>query len=296
MVLATPLPTSPRPSRAPWPAENRLQAALPAIDAARTGPQHRPRETHAHFFQGVLRQYKYDSVYRLTSTDAGAQGVDARGFERGTFTNANRTSMAGGVAFSQDYDLDGVGNWPRYDNNGTVDTRTHSDFNEIVTTNGNTLTHDKNGNTTDDSINTYEFDALNRIKKATNKGTTLLVGTYTYDCHNRRMRKVVTNSGGLNGTTDFYYEGWRVTEEHDGSDAIVQQFVYGNYLDEVWTMDKRAGVTVAQLNDGAGNQRRFYHSNTLYSVYALTDEAGAINEAVKSYDAYGKALVITGAG
>ena len=40
------------------------------------------------------------------------------------------------VAFSQDFDLDGVGNWPRYDNNGTVDTRTHSDFNEIVTTNG----------------------------------------------------------------------------------------------------------------------------------------------------------------
>ncbi|MBI1929358.1 hypothetical protein HYR99_34580, partial [Candidatus Poribacteria bacterium] len=240
-------------------------------------------------------QYKYDNVYRLTSTGSGNQAANTRGFERGTFADASRTTMSA-VNFFQDWDLEGLGNWPRFDNNGTVDNRTHSDFNEIVVTQGATLTHDKNGNTTDDGTHTYEWDALNRLRNATNKGTGLLVGTYTYDCHNRRMRKVVTNLRALNGTTDFYYDGWRVMEEHDVNDAITQQYTYGNYLDEVWTMDKRAGVTVAQLNDGAGNQRRFYHCNTLYSVYALTDETGSINEAVKSYDAYGKATVITGAG
>ena len=126
-------------------------------------------------------QYKYDSVYRLTSTGSGSQGTDSRGLERGTFTNANRTSMAGGIAFSQDWDLDGLGNWPRFDDNGTVETRTHSDFNEIVAKGASTLTHDKNGNTTDDSVNTYEWDALNRLRTATNKGTSNLVGTYVYD-------------------------------------------------------------------------------------------------------------------
>lgn len=76
------------------------------------------------------------------------------------------------------------------------------------------------------------------------------------------------------------------------------QYVCGNYLDEVWTIDKRSGgVTVADLNDGTGSDRHFYHQNTLYHVYALTDETGAIAEAVQSYDAYGKiSALITGAG
>ena len=51
------------------------------------------------------------------------------------------------------------------------------------------------------------------------------------------------------GTKDFYYDGWRVMEEHDGSDAILRQYTYGNYLDEVWTLDdRRGGITVANLN------------------------------------------------
>ena len=70
------------------------------------------------------------------------------------------------------------------------------------------------------------------------------------------------------------------------------RFVYGNYLDEVWTIDDRNGVTVAQLNDGTGGQRKFYHHNTLYHVYGITDETGALKEAYQ-YDAYGKQTVIT---
>jgi len=98
-------------------------------------------------------QYKYDSAYRLASTGSGSQGTDARAFESGTFTNSNRTSMSGGVSAYQDWDLEGLGNWSRQDDNGRVETRTHSDFNEIVdrvvSGNTSTLTHDKNGNTTD---------------------------------------------------------------------------------------------------------------------------------------------------
>ena len=71
------------------------------------------------------------------------------------------------------------------------------------------------------------------------------------------------------------------------------QTTYGSYLDEVWTIDNRAGgVTVAQLNDATGNHRHFYACNTLYHVYGLTDETGALIEAYQ-YDAYGKQTVIT---
>ena len=67
----------------------------------------------------------------------------------------------------------------------------------------------------------------------------------------------------------------------------------GIYLDEVWTLDNRAGgISVSDLNDASGAQRLFYHSNTLYNVYGLTDEAGNLLEAYQ-YDAYGKQTVIT---
>ncbi len=87
------------------------------------------------------------------------------------------------------------------------------------------------------------------------------------------IQKVVTNSGGLNGTTRFFHEGWRVLEERDGSDAVTNQYVYGTYLDEVWTLDdRRSGGTVASLNDHTGSNRHFYLANTLYHVYGLTNE------------------------
>ena len=71
--------------------------------------------------------------------------------------------------------------------------------------------------------------------------------------------------------------------------------VYGNYLDEVWTLDDRSagtGGTVAQLNDQTAGQRKFFHNNSLFHVYGITDETGALIEAYQ-YDAYGKQTVIT---
>jgi len=81
------------------------------------------------------------------------------------------------------------------------------------------------------------------------------------------------------------------------ADNIQQQYVWGNYLDEVLTIDDRVGNSVAVLNDGTGSEQHFYRCNTLYHVYANTDETGAIAEAVKNYDAYGKvSALITGPG
>jgi len=118
------------------------------------------------------------------------------------------------------------------------------------------------------------------------------------EARNSGTTKTANRSAGSGYYANFYYEGWRVVEEHDGSDAIQRQYVYGNYLDEVWTIDNRSGGnTVASLNDGTGNQRHFYHCNTLYHVYGITDEGtiaptpGALIEAYQ-YDAYGKQTVI----
>jgi RHS repeat-associated protein len=238
--------------------------------------------------------------------------------------SSTRTSMST-IGFFQDWDLDAVGNWTREDDNARVETRLHSDFNDInqrtVGGQNSTPTYDLNGNTIDTGYTSLGgqsfpggglrmvYDALNRIQAVYQNSNTpavttddVLVATYIYDCQNRRHRKVVTNSGSLNGTTDFYYDGWRVLEEHDGTDAITQQYTYGNYLDEVWTLDnRRGGGTIAFLNDHTGNYRHFYLSNTLYHVYGIMNEGGGPNppgvlQEAYQYDSYGKQTVITNSG
>ena len=253
---------------------------------------------------GNSEVYSYDSAYRLGT------------FNRGTL-NTGKTAISTATAITgalqaQSWTLDGLGNWVSNvhteSNTANTENRTHSDFNEIVAVSGTpyaggatgTQLLDKDGNMTDDLTKTYKWDALNRLREVRDKGTGNLLGTYFYDCGNRRIQKVVTNSGSLNGTTAFYYDGWRVMEEHDGSDNDLRQYTYGNYLDEVWTLDNRrtsggASISVASLNDGSGAQRLFFHSNTLYSVFALTDETGAIAEGYM-YDAYGRQSITTAAG
>ena len=120
---------------------------------------------------------------------------------------------------------------------------------------------------------------------------------YTYDSMNRRFRKIVSNSGidgnATNGTTEYFYKDWQAIEEQDGSGTALRQYVYGRYIDEPLTLDDRSGgQTVADLNDGSGDDRLFYHCNTQYSTFALTDEAGSIVEGYQ-YDAYGRQTVIT---
>jgi RHS repeat-associated protein len=248
---------------------------------------------------GDSEAYTYDSAYRVIS------------FKRGTLNSA-KTAIATattttGALQQQTWTLDGLGNWTAntHTTGGTTGTenRTAGLFNQITTLSGSpydgnvpgTYLYDPNGNLTDDGVRTYQYDAMNRLRNVFRKSDGLQVAAYLYDSGNHRARTVVTN-GGLdgtvsNGTTDFYYDGWQVVEEHDGSNAITQQYVYGSGLDEVWTLDNRRGsITVAQLNMPVGDFRHFYHANTLGSVYGLTNQSGALKEGYQ-YDAYGRETV-----
>ena len=246
--------------------------------------------------------YRYDSSYRLTT------------FDRGTLNTAKDavaiSTILPGALQAQGWNLDGVGNW--IDSSHTTggitgtETRTHTDYSEIYDIAGTplpgnvfgTMQHDKNGNLTDDGKRLMKWDALNRLREVRRKSDNQLVAVYFYDCMGRRFRKVVTNGGidndpSLNGTTDFYYDNWQVIEEHDGSDNILRQYVYGVYIDEPLVIDDRSGgITIADLNDGTGAERLFYHQNTRFSTLALTNSAGAIVEGYL-YDAYGLQTVFT---
>jgi RHS repeat-associated protein len=223
-------------------------------------------------------RYRYDSAYRLTKFDRGMLNA----------TKDNITVPSANVPLHTTWTLDGVGNWGRVDN----ETRQHSSFNEITQRSGSSgvtaIAHDNNGNQTDDGALTFKWDYQNRLRSVTRKSGNVLVAVYSYDAVGRRIRKVVTNSGALNGTTDFYLDNWREIEERDGADRLTQQYVYGVYIDEPLVLDRNTGG--GDTATGSGDQRLFYHQNTLYSVFALTDATGKIAEGYQ-YDVYGRHTV-----
>jgi RHS repeat-associated protein len=188
---------------------------------------------------------------------------------------------------TEQWTLDGVGNWLIDTVNGVPDTRTVNSTNQYTSINANSLTYDRNGNLTSAASVGYQWDYKNRLRGVCSlpsgvaSCTTLgavMIASYSYDAMNRRIRKVSTNSGSLNGSTNFYYDGWRTIEERDGFDNLTQQYVYGVYFDEPIVLDRADG------------QRLFYHQNALFSTFALTDLGANVIEGYE-YDAYGQQTV-----
>jgi RHS repeat-associated protein len=84
--------------------------------------------------------------------------------------------------------------------------------------------------------------------------------------------------------TQYFYDNARVIEEQNPAlvPATQATYVYGNYIDEVLTMERNS-------------QTYYYHQNALWSVEAITDSTGTAAERY-AYDAYGFVTVTTGAG
>jgi RHS repeat-associated protein len=211
--------------------------------------------------------YAYDSIYRLVNYRAGSLA-----------SSPPPNCPAGPVGIPMPvtqtaYNLDKLGNWnsivvtPPGGAAGTQ-TRMHSPSNEIAKINGTFILSDNNGNTTDDGTNLYSYDEENRLVKVTAKVGGAVLGRYQYDAFGKRISKI----DNFAVQTLFYYDGWRTIEEQ--SSGVTQAtYVFGNYLDEVLTMD-RGGATY------------YYHQNALWSVMALSDSTGKALEGY-SYDAYG---------
>src|SRR5260221_35857 len=231
--------------------------------------------------------YHYDSRYRLTR------------FERGTVNASNTTISVASTnqPLHSNWILDGVGNWRNVD----YESRKHNSFNEIiqrtVTLGTNTgsfaLQYDHNGNLTDDGFYIYQYDYKNRLVRVTRRPNNTFVARYTYDARGRRVEKIA----GPFVFQSLSWDGWREIEEVDSDTSIprqtLRQYVYGNYVDERILMD--VDINGDDIANGAGDQRLFYHQNTLYSVFALTDTTGKIVEGCQ-YDAYGQATIFGPSG
>jgi len=82
---------------------------------------------------------------------------------------------------------------------------------------------------------------------------------------------------------------WQCLEERDGDGDLVARFTYApGYIDAVAVQERDLN---ADGDFGDANEVVYYHSNTLFSVYALTDGDESVVERYH-YDAYGACTVL----
>jgi len=225
--------------------------------------------------------YSYDDLYRLMN------------YKVGTLDGAGQILLP---LTQTQYDLDKLGNWDSKTVTPQVgpvvtENRQHNAVNEITAVDLNPpVTHqqpsyDANGNWIDDDTldggYTYVYDQENRLTQVNLKAPSELAGRYVYDALSRRIAKTSGPSRG-NSETRYVYDDARIIEEQNNAGTTQASYSYGNYIDEVLTMD-RSGTTY------------YYHQNALWSVEALTDGTAAVVERV-AYDAYGMPTITDGSG
>src|ERR1043166_3685507 len=206
--------------------------------------------------------YRYDALYRLTNFDVGMLSG----------------STIPAPTLEKTWNLDPVGNWNSVTSNSVPQARTHNSVNELTSINAtNLLSYDDDGNLQQDPAYSYSYDEENRLSQVVRLSDSALVGQYFYDALGRRIVRIL-NPAGTPATNVFFYDGVRIIEDRTAGGAILATYTYGDYVDEVLTMD-RAGQTY------------YYHQNALWTPQALTDGTGAVAERY-AYDAYGCVTVL----
>jgi len=201
--------------------------------------------------------FQYDLVDRLT------------GFKRGDLTDDDIPSPTRDLA----YGYDPVNNILARTEDGTVENRTVNEVNAYLSAHGVTLTHDANGDLTDDGSFTYSYDAMHRLVAVHRKADGQEVARIAYDALGRMASLTV---GGQ--TVFFAYDmRQRIIEESDGTTTIAT-YVYGTGQDEILLMER-------------GGQTTYFHHGAVRNILVATDEAGAIVERYR-YDPYGRVFIL----
>jgi len=181
----------------------------------------------------------------------------------------------GGIIDALTYQYDAVGNRTSLTrSNGTasllpsdVASASYDAANEQTAFAGATLTYDANGNLTNDGVNTYQWDARNRLTGISGGST----ATFNYDVLGRRTSKAV---GSL--TSQFLYDGNDIAAEIGGG-AVGANYLRSLTIDEPFIRQT-----------GTGNE--FYHTDALGSALALSDGQGA-SATTYGYEPFGKTTV-----
>jgi RHS repeat-associated protein len=105
------------------------------------------------------------------------------------------------------------------------------------------------------------------------------IQTAEFDALGRRIKKVVSHAGEYDKTVVYLYDGQKIIEIRNGSNAMVQQFIHGTqYIDEL------VMIRVKDKGD------LYVHQDANWNVVGLTDLGGHLVERYV-YSPYGELIV-----
>ena len=194
-------------------------------------------------------------------------------------------------SLNQSWALTSVGDWSSTTINGTAQSRTHGPTHELLTASGQSVTTDVKGNTTvlPSSLTSpasslalgYDFDNKMKLVDIDNDSSTDV--NFQYDALGRRVARV-----GSSGSIVYVQADQQTIADYGVGDAPsspLYRYVYASYIDE----------PVVRKGAGSSGTIYYYHRNQQYSIYAITDSAGAVSERY-AYTAYGQPTILAANG
>jgi RHS repeat-associated protein len=215
--------------------------------------------------------YQYDAAGNLLQVDYPNGAAAAYAYDtRNRLTAMTNFAPGNTVISTYAYTLDGVGNRTKTDlnepmmpsYNAETINYTYSLGNILNAADGNTYTHDANGNriqkTTSAGTTTYTYDSLNRLVQVVKGPQTT---QYIYNGLGQRTGKI-DNGVQTNYLVDPNGLLPQVLAETDASNNLIAFYVYDG------------ASLVAKITPQ--NQYYFYHYDGLGSTIAITDNAGQV--------------------
>jgi RHS repeat-associated protein len=172
--------------------------------------------------------------------------------------------MVTGLTFSASVNVAPGDNTVRVSATNTHGTLSHGYDITVTGDDPRSYSYDANGNLTSDGVNTYRWDAANRLLGITYPGSSQT--SFTYDGLGRRVSIVESTGGTITGTKNFVWSGLMMAEERNASNCVTRRF-----YDQ--------GEQISRTN-------YYYAKDHLGSIRELTDSSGAL-EARYDYDPYG---------
>jgi RHS repeat-associated protein len=212
------------------------------------------RRTSLSYPNGTSTSYTYDVASRLTTINhIGPSGIiEALTYQydpAGNRTSLTRSNAAASLLPN------------------AVASASYDAANEQIAFAGTPLTYDNNGNLTSDGVNTYVWDARNRLVKITGG----VAGQFNYDIRGRRTNKVINSVG-----SQFLYDGNDIAAEVGGG-AVGASYLRSLNVDESF---------IRQANSG----NEHYHADALGSSLALSNASGS-PAAMYAYEPFGRTTI-----
>jgi RHS repeat-associated protein len=225
---------------------SRLTSIVQGASTVSLGYDSNGRRTSMTLPNGVVATLSYDAASQLTQMvyQGGSQGTQNLIY---TYDLAGRrVGVSGSLASTQ---------LP-----AAVSAASYNANNQLTQWGSTAMTYDANGSALSDGMNTYVWDARNRLVSADNNAA-----TFAYDPLGRRVSKKIQST-----TTNFLYDGANAVQEY-GTNPTANLLTGG--------VDERFTRTSATESDS-------YLTDALGSTVELTDATGATEEQY-SYSPYG---------